>query len=798
MKFTYRWLREHLACTLDAPTLGERLTMAGLELDALQDLSRGLSRVHVGVLEVVAPHPAADRLTVCQVRVGQELLQVVCGATNHRVGNRVAVAREGAELAGGLVIRHSTIRGVASFGMLCSVKELGLADSADGVLILPENAQSGATLAHSLGRDDVLFDVATTPNRGDCLSVRGIAREMAAVLGLPLLAAPGAPVVVEADLEAPVVEVKDGQGCPRYSARLIRGVAIAPSPDWLRQRLETVGLRAINNVVDATNYVMLELGQPMHAFDLARLCLPLVVRRAGEGEQITTLDGQTRLLTPEMTLIADQQRPLALAGIMGGEESGVTDSTTDLLLESAWFEPVRVARTGRRLGVLSESRYRFERGVDPQGLVPALDRLTGLILQLAGGRAGPVVLVESGYWREVEPIPFRHERATRLTGIRLAEEESDRFLTGLGCRKLETDKGVCYQPPSWRHDLRREEDLMEEVVRLFGYDRVPSRLPEGALQPVAISAADAVMARVRRLLVGLGYLENINYAFVSQGLVQRFTPELQPLGLLNPLSEEQGVLRTALLPGLVESARRNVSRGNQKLRFFEIGRVFLPEGSGAIQEEERLAGLICNAGDRLWHTPKRGLDFFDIKGDVETLLAGLQLPTALFIPGGPAFLHPGRCARILLPRPGGGEEEVGWLGQLHPALQEALELPIPLFIFEVRMATLVARPGQAKPPLLSRFPVVERDFAFVAPIQVAAADLLNAAKAVDPVLIREAVLFDLYAGPHLAAGMKSMAITLTVQADDHTLTDQEIQDLSNRIIQRMADGFGALLRGPSC
>ncbi|MBF0611019.1 MAG: phenylalanine--tRNA ligase subunit beta [Magnetococcales bacterium] len=796
MKFTYGWLSEHLNCTLDANLLGEKLTMAGLELDGLTDLSSSLAKVEVGIIQSIDRHPAADRLTVCQVAVGEGPLTIVCGATNHRVGNKVAVARVGARLAGGLVIAESTIRGVPSFGMLCSVKELGLADSADGVLILPEDAPVGAELAQVLGRKDWLFDVATTPNRGDCLSVRGIAREMGAVLSLPLLALPNHQVAVDSAISAPPVVVEDGVGCPRYSGRLVKGVRIGPSPDWLRQRLEAVGMRSINNVVDATNYVMLEMGQPLHAFDLAALKLPLVVRRAQQGEQMTTLDGMVRTLSGEMTLIADQARPLALAGIMGGEESGVVETTTDLLLESAYFEPIRVARTGRRLGLISESRYRFERGVDPMGITTALDRLTAIILEISGGQAGEITLVDSGLWKAGEAIPFRLSRANRLMGIHVSEEDAQRYLTALGCVRqgVEGDK-IFYAPPSWRSDLRREEDLMEEVVRLFGYDRVPSRLPEGALQPVVLPINDTLQTKVRRLLVGAGYLENINYSFVSRELLHHFTPDLNPLGLLNPLSEEQGVLRTALLPGLVDSARRNISRGNQKLRLFEIGRVFLPDGDGAVQEEERVAGLISHVGDRLWHTPRRAADFFDLKGDLENLLAGLQVEIKEFQSGGPAYLHPGRSARIFMKESG---LEVGSLGQLHPSLQESLELTQPVLVFELTMAHLVQRSGSKKAASLSRYQAVERDFAFVVEESVSAATLLAATQEVDPQLIREVSLFDLYAGPHLAAGMKSMAVSILLQADDHTLTEQEIQELSQKIIQRMNQRFGAGLRGPNC
>lgn len=795
MKFTLDWLKQHLPLTLPPRELADRLTMAGLELESLAHLGAGLDRVQVGTLERVEKHPDADRLTLCQVRIAGETLPVVCGATNHRAGDKVAVARVGATLPNGMTIRKGRIRGAESHGMLCSVAELGLAPSADGILILPAEAPEGAPLATVLGRDDWLYEVNVTPNRGDCLGVRGIARDLGALLELPLLPLETAVAVDPAVGERhPVaVEIRDGAGCPRYAGRVVEGVRVGESPPWLRQRLEAVGLRPINNVVDVTNLVLMELGQPLHAFDLERLAPPVVVRKARPGERLTTLDEVERTLTGEMTLIADQERSLALAGIMGGQESGVEADTTTLFLESAYFEPVGIARTGRRLGLQSDSRFRFERGTDPQGIVTALDYATRLILELAGGRAGPVVLADAGTWQPAPPIPFRHQRVTRLGGIDLPPEASAGMLTRLGLEPVgNAGEARLYQPPSHRHDLRQEEDLLEEVVRLYGYDRVPTRLPSGPVAAARPDREERQTAQLRRLLAGMGYLEAVNYSFVGAALQHTFDPETPPVALRNPLSEEQGVMRTTLTAGLVECARRNLSRGNHSLRLAEVGRVFLPTPTGSA-EPDRVALLLTGAATRrAWHTPQREWDFFDLKGDLERLCTALGLEPLPLERGGPDFLHPGRKA--LIPAPGGAT--AGWLGQLHPAVAEELGIDQPVWLLEVAADHLVPTPeSRVQSPPISRFPAVDRDFAFVLPRDVPAREVLEEARRAAPELVRRVELFDLYTGSHLPDGFKSLAVGITLQADDRTLTDGEAQQVADAVVSRLGERFGATLRG---
>ncbi|MBF0380314.1 MAG: phenylalanine--tRNA ligase subunit beta [Magnetococcales bacterium] len=791
MKFTLKWLGDHINTDLSPGVIGDKLTMAGLELDGLTDLAAGLQNVEVGTLTVVEQHPNADRLTSCKVEVGEETLSIVCGAKNHKVGDKVAVARIGAVLPNGMKIKKGKIRGELSEGMLCSVAELGLADEAEGILILPAEAQNGSGVADIIGCSGTLFELDLTPNRGDCLGIRGIARELGVLSKSQLK--PLTPVVKVSDDTVAEVEILDGTGCPRYGGRVIRGVKIAPSPSWLKERLESVGLRPINNVVDITNYILMDLNHPLHAFDLAQLKLPIVVRKAKEGEVLTTLDEVKRSLTPEMTLIADQARPLALAGIMGGEESGVSDSTTDIFLEAAYFNPITTARTGRKLTIQSDSRHRFERGVDPLGLELALERATELIIELAGGSAGPINMVDAGTWQKAKPIPFRPERINRLGGINLSQSEMEEMLLGIGCIKTADNS---FQPPSHRHDLVIEEDILEEIVRLYGYDKVPSSLPRIAVNVPDVNPDVAINKKIQKSMTALGYFEAINYTFVSPALQNQFDPGVATTALLNPISEEQSVMRTTLVCGLVESARRNLARGNSILKLFEVGRVFRPGSNGDLIEEDRTAALLTGAiGEKSWHTADREVDFFDLKGDLMGLLTGLTAAPCNLEVGGPDFLHPGRKAKVCLGR---DKREIGWIGELHPQIQESLDSSSPLFMFELICQHLNSDKDKksAKKGLetISRYQSVERDFAFLVADDVPAGPFLETILAVDRELIRKVNLFDLYTGEHMQEGEKSLAIKVTMQANDRTLTDSETQKLSEQITKRVSDKFNATQR----
>ncbi|MBF0296531.1 MAG: phenylalanine--tRNA ligase subunit beta [Magnetococcales bacterium] len=791
MKITLDWLREHIDTDLGAEEIGARLTMAGLELDGLQRLDAGLEKVVVGFLEEVKPHPDAERLTLCRVRIGQERLAVVCGARNHQAGDKVAVARVGAELPNGMKILESKIRGVTSQGMLCSLKELGLASESDGILLLPAHVTEGEGIARVLGRDAVVLELGITPNRGDCLGVRGVARELGAVTGRSLRPLPAIRHVA-ASGPAPAIRIEDGAGCPRYAGRIVRNVRVGPSPEWLRARLEAVGLRAINNVVDVTNFILMDLNHPMHAFDLATIELPILVRKAREGEMLRTLDGLEKKLSASMTVIADAAKPLALAGIMGGEASGVTEATTDILLEAAFFDPITTARTGRRLELLSDSRHRFERGVDPEGLITAMEQATRLILDLAGGEAGPIELVDAGTWQAQNLVRFRPERINRLGGVALESGVMREMLVRLGCVVEPDGDAFLALPPSWRHDLRVEEDILEEIIRLHGYDKVPTTLPRVPAEPPTPDPMHALMGRIRAQLVGQGYLEAINYVFVAPVMQGRFNKTHVPLALQNPLSVEQSVLRTDLCVGLVEAAQRNLNRGNHRLRLFELGRVFLPDAAGAVVERERLAGLLTGpAEEPNPHVTARQVDFFDLKGDLEGFFYQLTGMVPTLQAGEVDFLHPRRQAVLRL----ADGSEAGWMGQLHPALQEELDLRREVYLFEMDLEPLAGvKKRRASEGSESRFPSIQSDLTFLLPMRVQAGDLLEEATRTDERWIRRATIASVYIGEGMPEGMKSVSLSLLIQADDRTLTDAESRGVSERVVARMRDRFGANLR----
>nr|CRH07170.1 Phenylalanyl-tRNA synthetase beta chain [Candidatus Magnetococcus massalia] len=799
MKLTHQWLLEHIDTQLDPKEIGDKLTMAGLELDSITHLGAGLDRVLVGRLESVEQHPNADRLTCCKVVINEQTLSIVCGAKNHKVGDKVAVATEGAELPNGLKIKKGKLRGEPSEGMLCSLTELGMAEASDGIMILPEESPEGQSMVEFLDRNDFCFEVDLTPNRGDCLGVRGIARDLAALSGDSLK-----PFSVEIAEDAQVnhrhpveVVIEDSAGCPRYAGRVIEGVKVGPSPDWLRNRLQAVDIRSINNVVDITNYVMMELNQPLHAFDLAKLVPPVMVRRASEGEKLTTLDEVARSLTGEMTLIADQTRGLALAGIMGGEESGVSEQTVNLFLESAYFDPVRTARTGRKLNLTSDSRHRFERGTDPEGLRLALDRASQLIIELCGGTAGEALLTDAGSWSPAQPIPYRFDRCNALGGIDLTRQAHDRIIQAIGCTLVDAPAGeetiegaTWYQPPTHRHDLIKEIDLVEEVVRIHGYDNVPNVLPSGAVASHRDSDERIMAGRMRRVLTGLGYLEAVNYAFVSPEVQARFDGSIEPVALLNPLSEDQSRMRTSLIAGLMEAVRRNISRGNETLRLFEMGHIFLMDKEGQVHEEEHLAMVLAGSGlPRTWHTTPRPWDFFDLKGDLASLIERLEAAEPQYIDGGPDFLHPGRRAEIKI-----RGKVVGWMGQLHPQLQETLDLADAPFMLELNSAALASAAKKGRGVSVSKFPAATRDFAFLVGRDVPAQEILDTARNVNKKLIREVQLFDVYTGEHVAEEQKSIAFGIVLQADDRSLAEEEINGIMADVVAKLEKKFAAVLR----
>jgi phenylalanyl-tRNA synthetase beta chain len=785
VKLSLSWLREWANPKASDAELAARLTRAGLECEA-EPVKLALAKIVVGEIVEVKPHPQADRLRVCQVNTGAKAPAViVCGAANARAGMKAPVALPGAKLPDGTEIKVSALRGVESAGMLCSAKELALAEKSDGLLELDAGAKVGQPIAEHLKLDDALLSLELTPNRGDCLSVAGLAREVSAVFAVALKAPALKPVAVTAARRLDV-KIDSLTDCPRYAGRVIEGIdPKARTPDWMRERLRRSGHRGIHPVVDITNYVLLELGQPMHAFDSARLSGGIRVRRAKDGESLPLLNEQTYTFTRDDLLIADDARPLALAGVMGGMPSGVNSSTTAIFLESACFSPERVAATGRRLRLPSDALYRFERGVDPDLQRRALERASQLVLEICGGKAGPVT--ETGARKpRVFRVKLRRARLDQLLGHVIAPAEVERLLKrlGIGVRRLGT-AGWQASVPSHRYDLRLEVDLIEEVARLYGYERIPARPYAAELAPAPVPERRPLdLARDR--LASRGYQEVITYSFVDAALDRRLSPGANAIPLDNPIADTLALMRTTLWSGLVPAWRYNQQRQRKRVRLFEIG-VCFEEQNGKVVETERLALLA--AGTALaeqWGQPTRAVDFFDLKADLEALVPGLSCERAEH----PA-LHPGQAARVLV-----GGKPAGWLGVMHPRLVAELDLPEAPVLLELATSALAEYhlPRVAAP---SEFPASRRDLAVVLREDVAAAALVAQAREAGGAHLREAGVFDVYRGAGLPNGFKSVALSLIFQDNSRTLTDEEVEAAVQAVTQRFQERFGATIRGDS-
>ena len=793
MKITCRWLREYVDFDWDWRELADRLTMSGLEMESVEDLGERLRGIVVGHVREVGAHPNADRLSVCRVDVGEGEHTIVCGAPNVAAGQRVPVAPPGACLPDGTEIRRAKIRGVESAGMICSEMELGLGEDASGIMVLADTCQVGADLAVELGLDDMAVDFEVTPNRPDCLSLVGIAREVRALNGAELR--PPVPALAEAGepaAAAAAVDIEDPEGCPRYCARLIRGVRIGPSPAWLRHRLLSVGQRPINNVVDVTNYVMLELGHPLHAFDLARLTgQRIVVRRARAGEQMQTLDGAGRELSEEVLVIADAERPVALAGIMGGADSEVGADTADILVESAYFDPARVRRGAALVQSQTEASSRFERGADWEMAPRACDRAAALIAELAGGAVAPGLI--DAYPRPLVPrqVQLRPRRAATLLGAsELTASECRRILELLGCSVQGDDQVLTARVPTFRPDLEREADLIEEVGRVYGYDRIASR--DRLAGPVSTDHSPLYTAagEARRRLTGLGADEVVTSTIVERRWMDQFgDPQLEPWVLANPPTESQDRLRTTLLPSLLDVARRNFNQRAVGVCIFELGKRFYTGPGGDPTEDTALAGLWSGVrDDSPWRGEQAPVDFLDIKGMVESFLADAG---PVFTPCEHRLLRPGHGASVSL-----GGIEVGFLGELSTAARDAFDLANPLYIFEVTFAQVAeawrCRERRYRP--LPRFPPIERDLAVVLADHVHAADVAAAIRVVEPELIESVELFDTYRGRQLAEGEKSLAFSLRLRSDAMTLEDRQADEVVARVVGHLEKSFGARLR----
>ena len=807
MKVSYRWLREFVDTDLPPQEIADRLINAGIEVASVTPVVEGLSGVVIGLIEAIEqdlPGPSGHRNALCRVAVAGRRFSVVCGAPNAAAGVRAAFAPPGATLPGGRAVEAATVRGVTSEGMLCSVKELGLGDDHSGILVLASDAPLGADLSTYLGLDDAILEIEITPNRPDALSVVGVAREIAAVTGVafrfPQVAVkegePEAAQVASVTVDAPDL-------CPRFAARVITGLTVAPSPPWLAQRLRAVGLRPISNLVDVTNYVMWELGQPLHAFDLDRVTdRAIVVRRARAGERMVTLDGQERALAPEMAMVCDPARALAVGGVMGGADSEVTDATTSVLLEAAYWDPGSIRRTARALGLATEAAYRFERGGDIEGLREALDRAAQLMADLGGGTVARGVL-------DVYPKPRSHPRLTvrlsrieRVVGACPPRTQVVEILQRLGFAVDDSGADLQVVVPSFRRDVFQEDDIVEEVVRVWGYDKIPSTLDSGGLQLSVARPESLRLARAAgRALNAAGLHECLTYAFVDPDRIARmgWDDPSRLLVLQNPLSRERSVLRPAMLPGLLESLATNLNRQGADVQVFEVGHVFGPAREDDVDRpahEELWLGLALTGArrPRAWHAPRERVDVFDAKGLAETVLAVAgcaRWETAPFPDGAePRAFEPGRAARLIA-----GGREVGHFGEVSLAAREAFDVPAPVFAAEVSLSALLALsadPLRYRP--LPRFPAVQRDLAVVGPADLTAADIEAAIVGMQVPLLARVLLFDVYAGEQVGAGRRSLGWSLTFQAPDRTLRDSEVNDLVARIVDEIQRRFGVEVR----
>ncbi|KFN51590.1 hypothetical protein N790_04645 [Arenimonas malthae CC-JY-1] len=788
MKFPESWLREHVTTAAPREELSARLTAIGLEVEELQVLGEGLDGVLVAEILSCERHPEADRLQVCQVATGAGTVQIVCGAPNARPGLKAPLATVGAKLPGGIAIGAAKLRGVDSQGMLCSAKELGIDADASGLLELPANAPVGEPIAAFLGLPDASFELKLTPNRADCFSVRGIAFDVAAALGAHVtpMAIPEAAATSAAAFE---VALGAGADCPRYCGRVIEGVdAKAASPLWMTERLKRAGLRPISPLVDITNYVMLELGQPMHAFDAARLAGPVGVRRARAGETLKLLDEREVALDDGFLAITDGDRPVALAGVMGGWDTRVTDATTRVFLESAHFAPDAIIGRARRLGLHTDASHRFERGVDPQLPRLALERATALVLEIMGGQAGAITeAVLPEFLPQARPVALRRARLKRVLGVAVADAEVERILRALGMQVEATAEGWSVLPPSRRFDIAIEEDLVEEIARIHGYETIPTTTPTGEVRLVAPSETRVADAVLRRQLTGRDFIEAINYAFLDAATLEAWQLSDGAVALANPLTAELGVMRTALLPGLVSALGRNRARQQPRVRLFELGKVF-HLADGAPRETPRIAAVACGPQSaEQWALDDRDVDFYDLKAEVEGLLA-LAGARAEFRPDDSPWGHPGRSASVW--RDG---RRIGWVGHLHPRLARALDLDGEVVGFELDLAPLAAR-DVPRAGELSRFPSVRRDIALVVPETTPWAALETSLQAALGGLLREVVLFDRYVGPGLESGSKSLAMGLILQDVSRTLTDRDADQAVATALEALARDCGARLR----
>ncbi len=798
MKFSEQWLRSWVNPSISTREMCDQLTMAGLEVDGVEPAAAEFSEVVVARVESLEKHPDADKLNVCQVSDGTETRQIVCGASNVREGLIIPLAKIGAVLPGpgpgeSWKIKPAKLRGVESSGMLCSEKELGLADSAEGLMELPDDAPIGQDIREYLQLDDTIIELDLTPNRGDCLSITGVARELGVLNQCEVTEQLWEPYKQTITDEFPI-EIEAVEACTHYAGRVIKGInPRAQTPLWMLERLRRGGIRGLSPVVDITNYVMLELGQPMHAFDLQKLDGKITVRYAEKSEKVTLLDGKSVELQENTLVIADNSNVLALAGVMGGEDSAVDDSTTDIFLESAFFKPEIIAGKARSYGMHTDSSHRFERGVDTQMQVHAIERATELVREICGGDVGPVLEHKTAaHPEDVLPIHLRSNQIKRVLGIELAESEVTEIFQRLGMEVKVYPDGWLVKAPSFRFDIEIEADLLEEVVRVFGYNNIPRTQPSYhsiiQSQPEARNSLD----ELKRCLVNRGYFEAISYSFVDPKWQSILDPQAKTIALANPLSSEMSVMRTTIWAGLLSALKYNVNRQQSRVRLFETGQCFRPtaEGAGvdAISQEPMFAGVIC--GDihvEQWAEQTQKVDYFDIKADVEALLAYSATDSVFAAAEHPA-LHPGQSACIKQ-----DGEIIGWVGALHPSVQKALDIDPRVYVFEIKQSA-IANNSIPEFAALSRFPEVRRDLAILVDEAIPVSDILSVINESSSDLVKETQLFDIYQGKGVDEGTKSVAFGLILQEFSRTLTDKDVDTEIENIVSTLNQQFAATLR----
>ena len=805
MRILTSWLKEFVNFTVPVETLAEDLTMTGLEVEEMESAYKGLAPVVVCLVEETVPHPHALHLQVCTVAAGEQKFEVVCGAPNVEKGQLAALARPGTVLSDGTTVRSSDIHGIRSDGMLCSESELGIGDDKTGVLILEPalGCEAGKSIVDVLGLKDWVLDIAVTPNRPDCLSVLGVAREVSAIYGVPLTIPqlPNHQITKSPNYQI-TISLKDPDLCGRYTAAVMEGIRIGPSPYWMAARLQASGIRPINNVVDVTNYVLAELGQPLHAFDLDRLTGSAIeVRTARPGESVKTIDGKYRELRPDMLVIADAERPVAVAGVMGGAETEVSDDTKRILLESAWFAPIQVRRTSKALKTITESSYRFERGVDPEGVIRALYRAVELMGQVAGGCL-------AGEIKDVYPRPFtpgylslRPERANKLLGTGIEPGQIAQFLERIGIELGHIDdEKISGMVPSYRHDLKEEIDLVEEIARLHGFPGIPTQVPRAGIATRAPEPSQGLVNRIKNILSSQGMTEVISYSFMSLEELKALgldknDPRMQMVRIRNPLSDDQSVMRTSLIPSLMGAVARNQSQRNMDLGLFELGTVFYAQGAGELPDEEQRIVALCTGlrHPESWSWPREQVDLFDLKGVLEGLLQALRVSewkTVLKTPDDPFYLQD-TSARIVWKK----NSVLGSFGQIDPDVLESWDITGPLFLFELSFDALeTAASQQLKFLPLARYPAVERDIAIIVRDMFSAQDLLEYIFAQAPDFLEKVQIFDVYRGKPVPEGSKSIGMRFTYRAPDHTLSDHEVSEVHGPLVRSVLQSYRAKLR----